>query len=173
MPVIAEHEPEIDPEFELVHADTLRFFPRLVTDLGGDPDALLRRAGIDPSIFSRWGSKLGYREMAGLLERAAVELDCPDFGMRLARFFASAVGEQREARAGGHWRERRNAQWPRRDSPRTGGRATPYVVVSQQLASSPVHRGHRAAVPRREALILEWDLGTPDEQNPPDPAYRN
>jgi DNA primase len=29
------------------------------------------------------------------------------------------------------------------------------VVVSQQLAASPVHRGHRAAVPRREALILQ------------------
>jgi AraC-like DNA-binding protein len=84
MPVIAEHEPEVDAEFELVHADTLRFFPRLVSDLGGDSDALLRRAGIDPGIFSGRGSKLGYREMAGLLERAAAELRCPDFGMRLA-----------------------------------------------------------------------------------------
>jgi DNA primase len=35
------------------------------------------------------------------------------------------------------------------------GSGQPYVVVSQQLAASPVHRGHRAAIPRREALILQ------------------
>ena len=35
------------------------------------------------------------------------------------------------------------------------GSGTPYVVASQQLAASPVHRGHRAAIPRREALILQ------------------
>jgi len=35
------------------------------------------------------------------------------------------------------------------------------VVVSQQLASSPVHRGHRTAVPRREALILQAALNYP------------
>src|SRR5262249_47967002 len=33
--------------------------------------------------------------------------------------------------------------------------------VSQQLASSPVHRGHRTAVPRREALILQAALNHP------------
>jgi DNA primase len=33
--------------------------------------------------------------------------------------------------------------------------AEPYVAASPQLAASPVHRGHRAAVPRREALILQ------------------
>jgi DNA primase len=34
-------------------------------------------------------------------------------------------------------------------------------VLSQQLASSPVHRGHRTAVPRREALILQAALNYP------------
>ena len=33
--------------------------------------------------------------------------------------------------------------------------------MSQQLASSPVHRGHRTAVPRREALILQAALNYP------------
>ena len=37
----------------------------------------------------------------------------------------------------------------------------PYVVASQQLASSPLHRGHRTAVPRREALILQAALNHP------------
>ncbi|MGA7488071.1 MAG: DNA primase [Xanthobacteraceae bacterium] len=34
-------------------------------------------------------------------------------------------------------------------------RGEPYVVASAQLAASPVHRGHRAAMPPREALILQ------------------
>jgi DNA primase len=89
-----------------------------------------------------------------------------DFNARLAAFFAPARAQQREARSGnwrdqrGSWRERRN-DWPRRDAPRTGGRSTPYVVVSRELASSPVHRGHRTAVPRREALILQAALNHP------------
>jgi DNA primase len=91
-----------------------------------------------------------------------------DFSARLAQLFAppqqqreARGGGWRDQRGGGNWRERRNGDWPRRDAPRTGGRATPYVVVSQQLAASPVHRGHRTAVPRREALILEAALNHP------------
>src|SRR5262249_41356044 len=37
----------------------------------------------------------------------------------------------------------------------------PYVVASPQLAASPVHRGHRAAIPRREALILQAVINHP------------
>jgi DNA primase len=92
-----------------------------------------------------------------------------DFSARLSQFFAPARNERREQgggnwrepRAGGNWRERRNNDWPRRDAPRTGGRAQPYVVVSRELASSPVHRGHRTTVPRREALILQAALHHP------------
>jgi len=82
--VTAEHESEVDAEFELVHADALRFFSELVADLGGDPGALLRHVGIDPSIVSKRGSSLGYRALASLLEHAAAELKCADLGMRLA-----------------------------------------------------------------------------------------
>ena len=38
---------------------------------------------------------------------------------------------------------------------------TPYVAASPQLAASPVHRGHRAAIPRREALILQAIINHP------------
>jgi DNA primase len=100
-----------------------------------------------------------------------------DFSARLSQFFAPARAQQRdgrprdnwreprsggnrrEPRPGGNWRERRNGE--RGETPRTAGRSTPYVVVSQQLASSPVHRGHRTAVPRREALILQAALNYP------------
>jgi DNA primase len=34
------------------------------------------------------------------------------------------------------------------------GQDDAYVAVSPQLAASPLHRGHRAAIPLREALIL-------------------
>jgi DNA primase len=36
-----------------------------------------------------------------------------------------------------------------------------YVAASPQLASSPLHRGHRAAIPRREALILQAVISHP------------
>jgi DNA primase len=92
-----------------------------------------------------------------------------DFTARLANFFAPAPTQRdsrgrdnwREPRGGGNWRERRNADWQRQAGPRTAGRGMPYVVASQQLTSSPVHRGHRMAVPRREALILQAALNYP------------
>jgi DNA primase len=37
----------------------------------------------------------------------------------------------------------------------------PYVVASAQMAMSPVHRGHRAAISRREALIVQAALNHP------------
>ena len=75
---------------------------------------------------------------------------------------ASGRDNWREPRGGGNWRERRNNDWPRRDraAHRRAGRR-PYVVASRQLASSPVHRGHRTTVPRREALILLAALNHP------------
>ncbi|MFN3657310.1 MAG: DNA primase, partial [Pseudolabrys sp.] len=60
-------------------------------------------------------------------------------------------------RPGGAWTPRQGG--PAR--PAVGGRGTPYVVVSQQLAASPLHRGHRTAIPRREALILTAALNHP------------
>ena len=37
----------------------------------------------------------------------------------------------------------------------------PYVVASPQLAASPILRGHRAAIPHREALILQATINHP------------
>ena len=41
------------------------------------------------------------------------------------------------------------------------GREDPYVAASPHLATSPLHRGHRAAIPRREALILQAAVNHP------------
>ena len=93
-----------------------------------------------------------------------------DFNARLAQFFApvqAARGnfQRGQGQGGQPWRERGNSNWQPRNGapprPATGGKNTPYVVVSQQLAASPLHRGYRTAVPRREALILQAALNYP------------
>jgi DNA primase len=96
-----------------------------------------------------------------------------DFQDRLRQFFAPAQGargnfQQRgQGRGDGqqqNWRDRPKGEWQQRfgaKRPEVGSRNTPYVVVSQQLASSPLHRGARTAVPLREALILQAALNHP------------
>ena len=98
-----------------------------------------------------------------------------EFGERLRRMFEGdawpkARREFGRNRGSGGWpprqgvsqrpgaaRGRGGADRPR--APLSGGE--PYVVASPQLASSPLHRGHRAAVPRREALILQAIVNHP------------
>jgi DNA primase len=91
-----------------------------------------------------------------------------DFNARLAQFFAPAQavrGNFQQRREGQNWRDRPKGDWQQRAGarvrPEVGSRNTPYVVVSQQLASSPLHRGFRTAVPLREALILQAALNYP------------
>ncbi|HZP79149.1 MAG TPA: DNA primase [Pseudolabrys sp.] len=93
-----------------------------------------------------------------------------DFDSRLEQFLrpaAQANVPRRQGNASAAWPERRAADWKQRGRGRGGapeGFASsggPYVVVSQQLAMSPVHRGYRTAVPRREALILQTVLHHP------------
>jgi len=68
----------------IVRADALRNFTGLVTGLGGDALSLLRKARIDPAVFENRNAVISYRAMVQLLEHAALELQYPDFGMRLA-----------------------------------------------------------------------------------------
>jgi DNA primase len=90
-----------------------------------------------------------------------------DFAGRLTQFFAPAQGARRDF--GGQQRQswQRDRQWQprsgggRRPAPATPGKGAPYVVLSQQMAASPLHRGHRSVVPRREALILLAALNHP------------
>jgi DNA primase len=97
-----------------------------------------------------------------------------DFAARIAQLFApmqSQRGDRQNWRnkdwRNNDWRNQargRSGDWNRRDAQRPAAepaRGAPYVVVSQQLAGSPVHRGGRTMVPRREALILEAALNHP------------
>ncbi|MDI1347193.1 MAG: DNA primase [Pseudolabrys sp.] len=94
-----------------------------------------------------------------------------DFNDRLRQFFAPASGARNFPPRGpggapGNWRDRQGiaGTGPQRfgaKRPEVGSRNTPYVVVSQQMAASPLHRGFRTSVPTREALILQAALNYP------------
>jgi AraC-like DNA-binding protein len=70
--------------YDVVHADILRYFPEVVTELGGDPAALLAHCGSSLAELSAPGASVSYRLLVELLEQAATTLQCPDFGLRLA-----------------------------------------------------------------------------------------
>jgi DNA primase len=82
-------------------------------------------------------------------------------------------GDRRSSqrKANGEWRmANRDKRSPRYSpfatryspsAPRPLSQGEPYVVASPQLAASPVHRGHRVVIPRREALILQAILNHP------------
>jgi AraC-like DNA-binding protein len=72
------------PSVPMARAETLARFPELVSRLGGDPVAMLRRVQIDPGVLDDPNGLIAFRAMVHLLENASVELDCPDFGIRLA-----------------------------------------------------------------------------------------
>jgi len=91
-----------------------------------------------------------------------------DFNGRLSQFFAPAQSQRGNFQPRGQgagssqWRDRPKGQWQRGGPPREiGSHNTPYVVVSQQMAASPLHRGARTSVPKREALILQTALNHP------------
>jgi DNA primase len=83
-----------------------------------------------------------------------------DFSERLGQFFGP--GPERGSGRRPDWNKGAWRAGAARPGIRTsGGRPGRYVVMSQQLASSPVHRSHGGAVPRREALILQAALNHP------------
>ncbi len=96
-----------------------------------------------------------------------------EFNDRLRTFFAPADRQGFARRGpfvpgqrggpGQNWRGGGNNGQSRfgRPRPEVGSHNTPYVVVSQQMAASPVHRGSRTTVPTREALILQAALNYP------------
>jgi len=69
-----------------VRVDAFRdSFPRVVRALGGSPERMLAAEGLSGDLLSQPDGVVKYRTMIELFERASFELDCPDFGQRLAR----------------------------------------------------------------------------------------
>jgi len=95
-----------------------------------------------------------------------------DFGERLRRLFFDERPRPRQSSGRGansDWRVANRERKPGRNSSPTrySPFATrlavdgPYVVASPQLAASPLLRGPRAGIPRREALILQAAINHP------------
>jgi AraC-like DNA-binding protein len=68
----------------MVRAGSLQGYRELVNDLGGSPGRLLRQAGVDPAALDQLTAFIIFESLIDLLERSAFDLDCPDFGLRLA-----------------------------------------------------------------------------------------
>jgi AraC-like DNA-binding protein len=68
----------------MVRAQALRGYPELVRDLGGSPNRLLRKSDIDPAAINQLTAFISFETLIDLLERSANDLDCADFGLRLA-----------------------------------------------------------------------------------------
>ena len=67
-----------------IRASSLTGFTDLVQRLDGDPDELLSRFDIEPNELQNPDNVLSSEAVAGVVEEAARQLDCPDFGLRLA-----------------------------------------------------------------------------------------
>lgn len=59
-------------------------FRQFVDDLGGDPDALMRSAGLDPALLEQMDSIAPFDKIARLMELSAQALDKPSFGLERA-----------------------------------------------------------------------------------------
>ncbi|GAB5894775.1 AraC family transcriptional regulator [Mycolicibacterium mageritense] len=71
-------------DMQLVRGSSLTGFGPLVTAHGGDPEALLVLAGIDPSYAGHDDRYIPLRSAIAAVEDAATVLGVPDFGRRLA-----------------------------------------------------------------------------------------
>lgn len=77
----------------VIRAAALRGFVPLAAELGGDGASILRRFGIVAADLDDDDAVIVAGSKSQALEAAAVELDCPDFGLRLAaRQDASVLG---------------------------------------------------------------------------------
>jgi AraC-like DNA-binding protein len=68
----------------MVRLQAVRGYRELVAELGGDAAHLLRTAKTKVSAFDQPAAFISFGGMIQLLERTARELECPDFGLRLA-----------------------------------------------------------------------------------------
>ncbi|SDZ50101.1 AraC-type DNA-binding protein [Pseudomonas sp. NFIX28] len=58
----------------------------MTSQLGGQADLMLERFRINPDLLMDEDARVPLRSLVGLLEFAARELECPDFGLRMAEY---------------------------------------------------------------------------------------
>ena len=69
----------------LIRSSVLDGYSDLVQSLGGDPQAMLRRHGIEPLDNGELAPFVPYASVLRLIEASAGALQCDDFGLRLSR----------------------------------------------------------------------------------------
>ena len=70
----------------LIRATNLWGYGDLVRELGADPTPFLSRFHIPAGIEHEEDAFISLEDFVGMLEVSAAELDCPEFGLRLARW---------------------------------------------------------------------------------------
>ncbi|WP_339485666.1 AraC family transcriptional regulator [Pseudomonas sp. EL_65y_Pfl2_R95] len=70
----------------LIRTTSFTGFRELVSQLGGDPISLLDRFRVPINLLDEEDASVPLRTLVELLECAAEELDCPDFGLRMAEY---------------------------------------------------------------------------------------
>lgn len=68
----------------MIRGTALTGYPALVTELGGDPERLLSRAGINQADVGRFDAFITYLALIHAVESGAAATKAPDFGRRLA-----------------------------------------------------------------------------------------
>lgn len=77
----------------VIRSGSLRGFRALVTELGGDPDAMVNSVGLPAGVLDTDDMMVALAPQNALFQLAVKELNCPDFGLRLAaRMDLSALG---------------------------------------------------------------------------------
>jgi DNA primase len=125
----------------------------------GPSDTPERRAALEARIGEITGT---------IADEAVRRYYKQDFSARLRQMFAPQAFASKDFAArrrnfndkGFDGRPRRGADASRFAAPSLSHDET-YVAASSQLAASPLHRGHRAAIPLREALILQAAMNHP------------
>jgi len=70
----------------LVRVSALQGFDTLVRELGGDPELILTRSHLRVGLLGNPEAYIPFRTMAAVIDRAAADLRCPDFSLRLSTF---------------------------------------------------------------------------------------
>jgi len=70
----------------LIRATNLWGYSDLVRELGADPEPFLSRFHIPPGVEYEDDAFISFEAFVRMLEASAVNLDCPDFGLRLSRW---------------------------------------------------------------------------------------
>jgi len=75
-----------DDMTSLIRTTSFIGFREVTSQLGGQTDLMLERFRINPHLLKDEDARVPLRSLVGLLEFAARELECPDFGLRMAEY---------------------------------------------------------------------------------------